>query len=93
MILVVGATGVLGGMITNRLLSEGKDVRILVRHNSPSEQLALQGMATSAKLLIESGAKPAYGDLKDRDSLNQVCEGVDSLVTTANSAMRGVRIM
>ena len=48
MILVVGATGILGGMITRQLLEEGRDVRILVRHNSPSEQMSLQGMATSA---------------------------------------------
>ena len=54
MILIVGATGILGGMITRRLLDEGKDVRILLRRNSPSEQLALQGMATSAQSLIEA---------------------------------------
>jgi nucleoside-diphosphate-sugar epimerase len=37
MILVAGATGILGGMITQRLLGEGREVRILVRHNSPAE--------------------------------------------------------
>ncbi len=88
MILVVGATGILGGMITQKLLKEGKDVRILVRHNSPSEQLVLQGMATSAQSLIDAGAKPMYGDLKDRGSLDNLCAGVDTLITTANSAMR-----
>ncbi len=36
MILVVGATGILGGMITCELLARGKEVRILVRWNSPS---------------------------------------------------------
>ena len=44
MILVVGATGQLGGSITKRLLEQGKEVRILVRRDSPSEQLAQQGM-------------------------------------------------
>ena len=29
MILIVGATGMLGGMITQQLLAQGKDVRIL----------------------------------------------------------------
>ena len=89
MILIAGATGILGGMITQRLLREGKEVRILVRRNSPSEQMALQGMATSARSLIEAGAKPIYGDLKDRASLIEACDGIEVVITTANSAMRG----
>jgi uncharacterized protein YbjT (DUF2867 family) len=88
MILVVGATGLLGGEITRRLLDQGRGVRILVRHNSPSELLAPQGMATSAQSLIERGAQPVYGDLKDRASLDRAVEGIDTVVTTANSAMR-----
>jgi uncharacterized protein YbjT (DUF2867 family) len=88
-ILIVGATGVLGGMITQRLLGEGKDVRILVRNNSPAEQMALQGLATSPRSLINAGAKPVYGDLKDRASLGAACEGIETVITTANSAMRG----
>jgi uncharacterized protein YbjT (DUF2867 family) len=89
MILVVGATGILGGMITQRLLGEGRDVRILVRHNSPAEQMALQGMATLPRSLIDAGAQPVYGDLKDRASLDGACDGVETVITTANSAMRG----
>ena len=42
MILVAGATGIVGGMITRRLLGQGKEVRILVRHDSPSGQLPLR---------------------------------------------------
>jgi uncharacterized protein YbjT (DUF2867 family) len=89
MILIVGATGILGGLITQRLLAEGQEVRILVRHNSPAEQMALQGMATPARALIEAGAQPVYGDLKDRTSLDAACAGVETIITTANSAMRG----
>jgi uncharacterized protein YbjT (DUF2867 family) len=89
MILVVGATGILGGLITQQLLQKGEDVRILVRHNSPSEQMALQGMATSAQTLIATGAKPIYGDLKDRSSIQQACKGIETVITTATSAMRG----
>jgi uncharacterized protein YbjT (DUF2867 family) len=89
MILVAGATGILGGLITQRLLGEGKDVRILVRHNSPAEEMALQGMATSARSLIGAGAQPVYGDLKDCASLDAACEGIETVITTANSAMRG----
>jgi len=89
MILIVGATGILGGMITQRLLESGKEVRILVRHNSPAEEMAKQRMATSPQLLIEAGAQPVYGDLKDRASLDQACQGIETVITTANSAMRG----
>lgn len=89
MILVVGATGILGGIITQRLLAQGQEVRILVRHNSPAEAMAAQGMATSARTLIEAGATPVYGDLKHRASLDAACAGADTVITTANSAMRG----
>ena len=89
MILVVGATGILGGMITQRLLEAGKQVRILMRHNSPAEEMARQRMATSPRLLIEAGAQPVYGDLKDRASLDKACQGIQTVITTANSAMRG----
>ncbi len=89
MILVVGATGILGGAITRRLLDEGKAVRILLRRNSPAEQMALQGMATSPKTLIAAGGQPIYADLKDRTSLDAACQGIETLITTANSSMRG----
>jgi uncharacterized protein YbjT (DUF2867 family) len=89
MILVVGATGLLGGLITRQLLEKGQAVRILVRENSPSEQLAQQGMATSARSLMEAGAQLVYGDLKDPASLAAACTGVDIVITTANSAVRG----
>jgi uncharacterized protein YbjT (DUF2867 family) len=89
MILVVGATGVVGGMIARRLLKEDKEVRILVRRDSPSSQLVQQGLATSAEELIEAGAQPVHGDLRDRASLEAAVEGVQTIITTANSAMRG----
>ena len=88
MILVVGATGVVGGMIARGLLEQGKEVRVLVRRDTPSSQLVQHGLATSAESLIESGAQPVHGDLRDRASLAAL-EGVGTVVTTANSAMRG----
>lgn len=88
MILIVGATGILGGLITRNLLEKGKKVRILVRQNSPSEELAKQGRATSAQALIQAGAQPVYGDLKDRTSLERACQGVDTVLTTAASTLR-----
>src|SRR5215213_2974480 len=89
MILVVGATGIVGGMVTRRLLEQGKEVRILVRTNSPSEQLAQEGHATSAASLIGAGAQPVYGDLRDRASLDAALEGLETVISTANSAGRG----
>jgi len=88
MILIAGATGMLGGMITQQLLAQGKDVRILVRENSASEGMAAQGMATSAQTLIDAGAQPVYGDMKDRASLDTAMTGVDMVLTTANSVLR-----
>lgn len=76
MILVVGATGMLGSVITRQLLEQGRDVRILVREGS--EYRALEA----------AGAQPAIGDLKDRSSLDAATRGVDTIVTTANSAVR-----
>jgi len=89
MIAVIGATGIVGGMITRRLLEQGKEVRILVRHNSPSEQLAKEGRATSAEELVEAGAQPVYGDLRDRASLDAALEGIETVISTANSVGRG----
>ncbi len=89
MILVVGATGSLGGRITRGLLAQGKAVRILVRHNSPSEELARQGRATSARSLIEAGAQAVYGDLKERASLDAAVAAADTVLTTATASQRG----
>jgi NADH dehydrogenase len=71
MILVVGATGQLGGLITRRLLAQGRAVRILVRtpsHYGP---------------LVEAGAQVAIGDLRDPVSLSAACQGAEIVITTA----------
>ncbi|MBA3890956.1 MAG: SDR family oxidoreductase [Gemmatimonadaceae bacterium] len=77
MILVVGATGMLGGMVTRHLLEKERQVRILVREGSDYHAL------------VEAGAEPAFGDLKDRASLGRAMQGVRTVITTANSAARG----
>jgi len=77
MILVAGATGYLGGLIVRRLLEQGHAVRILVRPNSDYAEL------------VEAGAVPAEGDLKNQESLRAACDGVEVVITTANSAQRG----
>jgi NADH dehydrogenase len=88
MILVVGATGLLGGMITHNLLAAGQQVRILVREDSPSTELAKQGLATDAQTLIRAGAVPITGNLKDRASLDRACQGVQTVLTTASATLR-----
>jgi uncharacterized protein YbjT (DUF2867 family) len=77
MILVVGATGMLGSEIVRRLLAQGRDVRVLVRPGS------------DFGALVDEGAKPAYGDLKEPPSIAAAVEGVETVITTANSARRG----
>lgn len=89
MITVVGATGVVGGRIALQLLEDGRDVRVLVRDNSPSAHLAAQGLATAADTLIGAGAEAMHGDLGDESSLRRAVEGVRTVISTANSAMRG----
>ena len=88
MILVVGATGTLGGRITRGLLEKGKNVRILVRDHSPSAEMAQVGMATAADSLIADGAQAVSGDLTDRGSLDVACAGVDTVITTATATKR-----
>ena len=77
MVLVVGATGSLGGMVNRQLLEQGKQVRALVRSQSNYQPLQ------------EAGAELAFGDLRDRASLDAACEGAEVVITTANSATRG----
>jgi len=77
MILVSGATGYLGGIIVRTLLTQGCKLRALVRVDSDYSAIA------------DAGAECVLGDLKDDESLRRACEGVESIVTTANSAQRG----
>ena len=77
MILVVGSTGSLGGQITRGLLERERPIRILVRPGSGYQPL------------VDAGAVPVIGDLKDRRSLDLACRGIDTVITTAISLGRG----
>jgi uncharacterized protein YbjT (DUF2867 family) len=76
LILVVGATGDLGGEITRNLLLQNRNVRILIRSHSNYQSL------------VEAGAQPILGDLKDLDSLKEACKDVKILITTATATQR-----
>lgn len=77
MILVVGATGELGGHVTRTLLDHGKPVRVLVRDGSNYDEL------------VAAGAEPVIADLKDPGSLTKACMGAETVITTANAVGRG----
>lgn len=77
MILVVGATGTLGGAIARTLLESGEPVRITIRDGS------------SYGDLVDMGAEAVHADLKDPASLRAACDGVDAVITTANAIGRG----
>ncbi len=89
MILIVGATGSLGGRITRDLLAQGRKVRIPSRNNPISLELAQQGRANTAESLITAGAEAVYADLKERSSLESLVSGVDTVISTATATQRG----
>jgi uncharacterized protein YbjT (DUF2867 family) len=74
MILVVGSTGHLGGEITRRLRERNLPVRAFVRVSS--DRAAVQN-------LVELGAEPVEGDLRDPESLRRAVRGATAVVSTA----------
>ena len=73
-VLVVGATGQLGGVIARKLIASGTKVRALGRNRD-----ALTNFA--------AGAEIAPVDFRDLPALTEACRGVDQIVATANSNM------
>ena len=76
-VLVVGATGSLGGKVVDELLERGKSVRALVRPT------------TDASRLERRGVEIARGDMLDLDSLVVAMKGADAVITTAAGYTRG----
>ena len=75
LVLVVGATGVLGSATVRSLLALGHRVRGMTRH-------------VARKREIESlGAEPVIGDLADPASLAPACAGVDRVFAAAHGAL------
>lgn len=76
MILVVGATGLLGSAVCQVLAESKMAVTALVRPTAdPAKVLKLE----------QSGAKLVKGDLKNRASLDAACKGVEAIISTASS--------
>jgi NADH dehydrogenase len=73
-VLVAGATGQLGRVITRKLLDSGVPVRALGRNAA--------GLAAFAPR-----AEIAAVDMRDLSKLTEACRGVDQIVATANNNM------
>jgi uncharacterized protein YbjT (DUF2867 family) len=76
-VLVVGATGFLGGEVVRLLRESGRSVRALVRADAAADR--------RDALTQIGGVELVAGDLKDPDSLQAACDGVDAIVSTATS--------
>ncbi len=76
MILLVGATGDLGGRIAKRLRADGHEVRCLVRHSTDDSSLRA------------IGAEIVRGDLTQPDTLAAACEGAETVIATATAMTR-----
>ncbi|MFW0774114.1 SDR family oxidoreductase [Paenarthrobacter nitroguajacolicus] len=70
-VLVVGATGFLGGQVVDELLKRGKKVRALVRPKSNATKLEAKGVEI------------ARGDMLDAGSLITAMTGVSAVISTA----------
>lgn len=73
-VLIVGATGQLGRVITRKLAESGAPVRALARR---PEALAALG----------PGVETAAVDLLDVVKLTEACRGIDQIIATANNNM------
>lgn len=76
MILIVGATGELGGRVAELLCSEGHQVRCLVR--SKADDARLRGI----------GADVVLGDLTVPASLKAACQDSNTVIATATAIAR-----
>lgn len=78
MILVVGATGLLGTRVCERLRAEGQRVRALVRRTSDPDKV---------NGLRSLGCELAIGDLKAPPQIEAACKGITAVISTASSTL------
>lgn len=74
--IVIGATGVLGFEIAQRLAAAGEPLAALVRATSDASKL--ERLKTMGIALVQ-------GDLKARSTLDACCKGVTTVISTASS--------
>ncbi len=75
MVLLVGASGLLGREVARRLLSRGERLRLLARSPAKVDDLK------------QAGAEVVAGDLTDPDSLRRACDGADRVFAAAHSIL------
>ena len=78
MLLVVGATGLVGSEVCHKLAKRGKQVRALVRVTSDKNKV---------EALRSAGIELCFGDLKEPGSLAVACRGITAIVSTASSTL------
>lgn len=76
--LVVGATGLLGPEICQRLRAAGQDVRAVIRPTADAAKRAA---------LEKLGVELVNGDLKDPASIARACAGAQAVISTASSTL------
>lgn len=74
--LVVGATGMVGMEVCRLIAASGKPLKVLVRRSSDPVKV---------DNLRRLGATVVEGDLRDRDSLQAACDGVQAVISTASA--------
>ena len=72
-VFLTGATGYIGGSVAQRLLSEGCEIRALVRDE------------TKAAALVQRGITPVIGTLDDAPLLTAEAQGAGAVVNAASS--------
>lgn len=78
MILVVGATGLVGSEVCRKLAQRGERVRALVRTTSSKDKV---------ETLRSVGAEVFVGDLKSPHSIDAACRGVSAVISTASATL------
>ena len=79
-ILVVGATGLVGGQVAQKLRRQGESVRALVRGGDAHPKV---------QPLRAAGMEIVDGDLTVPETLALACRGIATVVTTATSMPTG----
>lgn len=75
-VLVVGATGMVGGAVARMLSEKGNSVRALLRPTADADKKAN---------LTSAGIETVGGDIRDTGSLDAACAGMDAVISTVSA--------
>jgi nucleoside-diphosphate-sugar epimerase len=77
-VLVVGATGLLGGRVCKELAAQGTPVAGMVRSSGDDAKVGA---------LRAAGVELIEGDLKDPTTLQRACQGRTAVISTASASL------